>query len=201
MPNTIILGLTGSFGTGKTTVAGWFARRGAKVIDADAITRELLTRHKKSIKKVAKAFPHAILNQDRIDRKKLADIVFQNPRELKKLTKILHPEALKEVRKQISLYKHARLIVLDVPLLFESGWDRLAHVTAVVTARRDQQIQRTRKRSGLSKTATLKRLKFQLPLQSKIRLADIIIDNRGPLRNTRRQVDAIIHRLGQRSNT
>jgi len=192
----LILGLTGGFGTGKSTVAAMFARRGAKVIDADAVTRVLLAKNKKCIKKVAKIFPNAILKSGEIDRRKLARLVFQNPRELKKLTDILYPEALKAVKKQISTYKRAHLVVLDVPLLFEAGWDRLADVTITVKAGRGQQIERLHKRR-IPKAEVSRRLKFQMPLKDKCRLADMVIDNSGPLQNTRRQVGAIIHRLSQ----
>ena len=192
------VGLTGSFGTGKSTVAAMFARRGAKVIDADAVTRHLLAKNKKCIKKVAKIFPGAILKAGRVDRTKLARLVFQNPRDLKKLTDILYPEALKEVKKQIFSYRHAQIAVLDVPLLFEAGWERLADRTIVVRASRAQQIQRVQKRMSISRAAIRKRLKFQMPLNNKCRLADIIIDNSVPLQETRGKVGAIINRLQQR---
>ena len=195
----MIVAVTGNLGTGKTTVAAMFARHKAKIVDADGITRRLLTKDKKLIKKVAKTFPRAILKQGGIDRKQLSRIVFKNPRALKKLTKIVYPEALKEVKKQISVYrKQTRLIILDIPLLFEAGWDRLADTTIVVCARPQQQYQRIHKRMGLSKAEIRNRLKFQMPLERKCRLADIIIDNSGPLSATRQQVKAIIYRLLQR---
>ncbi len=192
------IGLTGSFGTGKSTVAAMFAKRGAKVIDADAITRALLVSNPKCIKKVAKLFPSAILGKGELSRTRLAKIVFQNPRELKKLTDILYPEALKDVKKQISLYKNAPLVILDVPLLFESGWDKLTDTTIVVCANCKLQIQRIEKRMGISKGEILRRLKNQMPQKEKRSLADIIINNNGSLANTRVQVDAIINRLLQR---
>ena len=193
-----IVGLTGSLGTGKTTVAAMFAKRGAKIVDADAITKALLVKNKKCIKKVAKAFPDVILTAGKVDRAKLAKIVFKNPRELKKLTDILYPEALKEVKRLVSLYRRAPLVVLDVPLLFEAGWESLADVTVVVKAFRHQQIKRIEERTGLTKAHILSRLKFQMPQTEKIRLSDIVIDNSGPLQDTRAQVDAIIDRLQQR---
>jgi dephospho-CoA kinase len=192
------IGLTGSFGSGKSTAAAMFARHGAKIVDADAITRRLLEQDKKILKKVAKTFPGVILRPGEVDRSKLAKLVFQNPRELIKLTDILYPEALKEVKKQISAYKQAPLLILDVPLLFEAGWDRLSDLNIVVTASRQQQIARGQKRLGLSRADVLKRLKVQMPLSEKMALADIIIDNRGPLKQTRRQVDAIVDRLKKR---
>ncbi len=195
-----IIGLTGSIGTGKSTVAAMFAKKGAIVLDADAITRELLTKDKKCIKKVAKIFPGVILANSEIDRSKLANIVFQNPRDLKKLTSILYPEALKQVKTKISEYrKQKKLIVLDVPLLFESGWDKLADTSIVVKALREQQTARVQARLGLTSAQISQRLKLQIPLREKCSMADIIIDNSGTKDQTRQQVNAIFHRLQQRS--
>jgi dephospho-CoA kinase len=194
-----IIGLTGSFGTGKTTVANLFAKRGAKVINADEITRALLNDNKNIIKKVAKAFPGAILSSGKVDRAVLSKIVFKHPRELKKLTDILYPEALKEVKRRISLNKRAKFIILDVPLLFEAKWDKLTDVNIVVRASRSLQFERLQKRMGLSKADILKRLKFQMPQTTKVALADMVIDNSGTLQETRQQVGVIINRLLQRS--
>ena len=195
---SFLIGLTGSLGCGKSTVAAMFAKRGVKVIDADAITRELLAPGKKSVKKVAKVFPCAILNASTINRSELAKIVFNNPRELQKLTDILYPEALKVVKSQISQYKNEPFIVLDVPLLFESGWDKFTDTSIVVKAKRSQQIERAQKRLGITRSEIMRRLKNQMPLQEKCDRADIIIDNSRDLKQTRVQVDAIIHRLENR---
>jgi len=196
-----IIGITGNLGCGKTTVSLMFAKRGAKLIDADAITRDLLAQGKKSIKKVAKIFPGVILSTSTINRSELAKIVFSHPRELKKLTDIIYPEALKEVRHKLSQYKHESLIVLDVPLLFEYGWDKFTDITIVVKARRAQQIERAQKRLGMTRSDAIRRLKNQMPLKKKCDMADIIIDNSHDLGKTRKQVDAIINTLRRRRQT
>jgi len=185
-------------GSGKSTVAGLFAKRGVPVIDADAITRALLAPGKKCVKKVAKVFPCAILPANIVDRSELAKIVFSHPRELKKLTDILYPEALKAVKSQISQFKHEPLLVLDAPLLFESGWEKITDTTIVVLATRRQQIERAQKHLGLTQAQVVRRLKNQMPMKEKCDLADMIIDNRHDLQETRQQVDAIIDRLRKR---
>jgi dephospho-CoA kinase len=195
----LVIGLTGSLGTGKSTVAAMFARRGFKVVDADAITRGLLGPGKKCVKIVAKIFPDAIINTNRINRSELAKIVFNNPRDLQKLTNILYPEALKVVKGKIARYKHGSFIVLDVPLLFESGWDKITDITIVVKAKRRQSFKRAQKRLRITRADFNRRLKNQMPLKKKCDMADIIIDNSGALAQTRKQVDAIIHRLKNRS--
>ena len=194
----LIIGLTGNLGCGKSTVAAMFASRGAKIIDADAITRELLAPGGKCVKKVAKIFPCAILNKVTINRSELAKIVFKIPSELQKLTDILYPEALKVVKSQLSLYKNESFVVLDAPLLFESGWNKITDTTLVVKAKRAQQIERAQKRLGITRSEVLHRLKNQMPLKEKCVMADIIIDNSHDLTQTRKQVDAIIYRLEKR---
>ncbi len=194
-----IVGLTGSFGSGKSTVAALFKAHGAKIIDADAITRSILEKNTNCIKKVVKVFGHAILLANKINRIALAKIVFQDPRELKKLTDILYPIGLKEVKKQITKYKHAKLIVLDVPLLYESGWNKLTDVNIVVRSNRKLQIKRLIKRTKLTKSDILKRIRCQMPIKQKIQQADIVIDNRGSLTHTRAQVAAVVDRLNKRT--
>ena len=193
-----IIGITGGLGSGKSSVAAMFAKRGARIIDADAITRDLLGDGKKCVKKVAKIFPGAILCKNIVNRSELAKIVFSHPRELKKLTDILYPEALKAVKSQISQYKHESFVILDAPLLFESGWDKITDTTIVVAATRRQQIERARKRLGLTQFQVVRRLKNQMPMKERNEMADIIIDNRHGLTATRKQVDAIIDRLRKR---
>jgi dephospho-CoA kinase len=196
----LTIGLTGSFGSGKTTVAAMFKRHGVYVIDADDITHKLLEPGGKCVKKVAKVFGHVILHNSKIDRVALAKIVFQDPRELKKLTDILYPIGLKEIKKQITKLKNAKLVVLDVPLLFESGWDKLADVTIVVQSNQNTQIKRLLKRTGLTKADIIRRMKCQMPIREKLQKADIIINNRKTLNQTHAQVRAIVHRLYQRVN-
>jgi len=191
----LIIGLTGSLGTGKSTVAAMFGKHGAKIIDADAITRDILAPRMKCVKKVAKVFPSVILTSSTINRSELAKIVFKHPRELKKLTDILYPEALKEVKSKLSQYKNECMVVLDVPLLFESGWDKITDINIVVKAKRAQQLLRAQQRLGITRSDFIRRLKNQMPLKEKCELADMIIDNSHNLKQTQKQVNAIIHRL------
>jgi len=200
VPSMLLIGLTGSLGTGKSTVAAMFAKRGAKVIDADAIIRDLLTQNKKIIKKVAKSFSGAILENNTINRSELAKIVFKHPRELKKLTDILYPEALKVVKSLISQYKYGPLVILDVPLLFESGWNKITDTNIVVKAKKYQQMQRAQKRLKITQGDFKRRLQNQMPLKQKCDMADIIIDNSQSRMQTQKQVDVIINRLKQRKN-
>ncbi len=193
-----IIGVTGSFGTGKSTVAALFKKHGAAIIDADAITRGLIEPTGKCYKKVAKIFPGVILTSGKVNRALLASIVFNNPRELKKLTNVVYPEALTTVKDQLKRYKSKSFVILDVPLLFEAGWDKFTDLNITVTTTKTTQIQRLKKKLGLTPKQVHERIKLQLPLSIKKQRADIIINNNGNLADTSNQVKAIIQRLQRR---
>lgn len=198
---SLFIGLTGGLATGKSTVAAMFARRGARVIDADEIVHGLLEPGGSCFKIVVKTFGKQILHRGRIDRKRLACIVFKNIRKLRQLERILHPKAGEVIRKEIKGYRKSKkkeVIILDAPLLFEAGLDREVDYTIVVKAGRKEQLKRVIKRSALTKTEAFERLKAQLPLSVKMRLADIIIDNNSSRKETQKQVKAVWQMLSGR---
>jgi len=186
----LVIGVTGSLGTGKSTVATMLAEQGAKVLDADLIARRQLHRGKEGFQKIVKVFGSEILTQGRVDRKKLAEIVFNDEKCLRKLEGIIHPAVRKEILQKLEKYKKGRqqVVVLDVPLLFESGLDAYVDLKIVVKATRDIQIQRAIQQLKITKVQAIKRIKAQMPLRAKMRLADIIIDNSGNLNQTRKEV-------------
>lgn len=191
----LIVGVTGSFGTGKSTVSAMLKSYGAVVIDADEVTKAIIEKNGKCYKKVAKLFSGAILPSGKLDRRVLAEIVFNDPRELSKLTKVLYPEAFKQIKQQIKKFKDKDLIVLDVPLLFEAEWDRLSDINIVVTASKKVQLIRLKNKWGLSDKEIRLRLKAQMPLSQKKQRADIVINNNESLEKTQQQVKAIVERL------
>ena len=120
----LIVGITGSFGTGKTTVSKIFRNFGVKVIDADKISRNILKPGTKAFRAVVRNFGKEILLSDRnkIDRKKLAEVVFGNKAKVKKLSRIIHPLVIKEMKKEVALYRklNKKIVVIDAPLLIEA---------------------------------------------------------------------------------
>jgi dephospho-CoA kinase len=193
-----ILGITGSFGSGKTTVAQLFGNRGAKVLDADKITHDLLLPTTCCFKRIIKYFGVEMLKQGRIDRRKLAKIVFDDPKSLKKLCSILHPEVIKEIKQTAKKYraqKSKAFLIIDAPLLFEVGLQAFCDGVAVVRAKKDIQIKRLQKRDGLIKKEILKRMKAQMPIAEKIARADFVIDNQGSINQTKKQVEALWQEL------
>ena len=190
--------MTGGLGTGKTTVARIFSSLGAKVIDADKINHQLMKRNGSSFKSIVKSFGQKILTDGDIDRKKLGAVVFNNSKRLKKLCRIVHPAIISKIKNRISHYqknKSNQIIIIDAPLLIEAGLDRLVDILIVVKASRRKQIQRVIRRMNIKRSEVLKRLKAQMPLKDKIRLADITIDNNGSLTKTKKEVRRIWQKL------
>jgi dephospho-CoA kinase len=194
----IVLGVTGSFGSGKSTVAGIFRSYGAKIIDADKIAHCCIVSGTKTYKRICKAFGKDILKKNRtIDRTKLARIIFAHKDSLKKLNKIIHPEVIRIIRNKIKKslpagrQGRAKIIVLDAPLLLEAGLRRMVDKLIVVKIKRAEQLKRTQRRFSFSREDILKRIKRQMPLPLKIRLADFVIDNSGTIGETKRQVEEI----------
>lgn len=173
----MIIGVTGSIGTGKTTVAGMLGKLGAYVIDADNIVHRIL---------------------DKSTRKELAAFVFDNKKALQKLCRVIHPMVKREIRTKIRAYQSKKAIVIDAPLLIESDLDEKCDYVVVVKAGRRKQFERAGKKLSISKYQIIKRIRIQMPLKKKIALADFVIDNNGSLEATERQVKKIWEELVRR---
>lgn len=184
----IVIGVTGSFGSGKSTVAGMFLSKGAKVIDADTIAHRLLQPGTGTYKEIRRQFGDRVIAADKqIDRAALARVVFNSKSLLKKLDNIVHPSVIQAIKKEIKNTKDG-VIVLDAPLLLEVGLGGVVDALVVVKMRMQKQIARVENKFGMPKEDILKRIKSQIPLSVKLRLADFVIDNNGTLSNTRKQV-------------
>lgn len=191
----LILGVTGSFASGKSSVAGMFASYGAKVIDADKIAHSVIKPGSSVYKKIILGFGKDILGRNKtIQRRKLAVKVFGNKRLLARLNEIVHPEVIKIIKQKIKSSKD-KAIVLDAPLLIEAGLRRLVDKLIVVKITREQQVKRAMKKSGLCRSGILKRISSQIPLSEKTGLADFVIDNSGTIAKTRKQVTLIRRKL------
>jgi len=195
----MIIGITGSLGTGKSTVAMMFSNLGAEVLNADKMAHALIS-EEPCFRNVVRRFGKHILNGNAIDRHKLAEIVFNDFKKLHELEKIIYPELKKKIKKRISIIKRSqgeKNIVIDVPLLFESGWDVCVDYAIVVTSGQAKQISRAVRQLGISKGQAINRIRAQMPLSEKIKLADIIIDNDKSLIQTKKQVERIWQKITQ----
>jgi len=193
--NKTVIGLTGSFGSGKSTVAGIFAAYGARVIDADKIARAAVRRGSKVYKKIVSSFGSRVLAKGKvIDRRKLAGLVFNDPKQLKRLNAIIHPEIIRIIKAKINSIKKG-VIVLYAPLLLEANLKRMLDCLVVVKISRDKQFSRLVKKRSLKRADILKRIKSQISQKRKLRFADFIINNSGSLASTRKQVAQIRRKL------
>ncbi|OAB32025.1 dephospho-CoA kinase [Paenibacillus macquariensis subsp. defensor] len=187
------IGLTGGIATGKSTVSSLLVKKGAMLVDADAIAREVMLPGHPVLAAVAEFFGQGILQEDgTLDRKKLGSIVFDDKEALKSLNDISHPEIRKEIRKQMMELETAypeRLVVVDIPLLYESGLQSMFEEVWVVYAPRDVQKERLMKRDLLSIGQAEARLQSQMDIEQKKSLADRVIDNSHSLEVTEQQVN------------
>jgi dephospho-CoA kinase len=191
----LVVGITGGYGSGKSTVAALFRKRGAKVVDADRIARMLLRPGTKIYKRVLCSFGREVLGKGAlIDRARLAAIAFSSKPLIKKLNKIMHPEVARIIKKEIAGSRR-NITAIDAPLLIEAGLKKSIDKLIVVNITGKEQIRRVHKKTGLNKNDILKRIRAQLPLREKVRMADFIIDNNSTILKTKEQTEQIMRRL------
>ncbi len=188
-----IIGLTGGIATGKSTVAAMLADRGAAVVDADRIAREVVAPGTAGLEAVAGAFgPEVITASGELDRARLAGIVFADPESRHRLEALTHPLILARIADRVTglALSGPPLVAVDVPLLFEGG--RQADFPGgvlLVYAAPAIQLRRLRERDGLGDEAGRQRLAAQLPIEQKRELATWVIDNGGSRADTEAAVD------------
>ena len=185
-----IIGLTGSLATGKSSVAKMFKECGGSVIDADKIVHDLLKDHSQVKAKVQRHFKECCDEQGVIQRDRLADCVFKEEAKLEILEGIIHPCVKTIIDQEIKDYhlKQTQCLILDIPLLFEQGFDKKVDVTVVVYANQQLQLERSVGCLGITKREALRRIKKQDPIKEKMKMADVVIDNSGSLKDTKKRV-------------
>ncbi len=171
-----VLGLTGSIGMGKSTAAEMFRRLNVPVHDADATVHKLMNKNGAAVKDIKAKFPNVVLN-GAVDRKKLGDEVFGNPEKLVQLEAILHPLVRKKMHQFLSRYAYQRrkLVVLDIPLLFETKGYRFCDGVLVISCPEFLQDQRVMSRKGMTESKYHAILNKQTPDAEKRALADYVI--------------------------
>ncbi|MEI5995364.1 dephospho-CoA kinase [Candidatus Enterococcus mansonii] len=186
----MILGLTGGIATGKSTVIAIFKEFGFPIVDADIIAREIVEPNSKGLEAIIENFGSTMIQSDGyLDRKKLGSLVFSDELKRKKLNEILSPFLREEITRQVEVKKkQAALVIVDIPLLYEGGYDLMVDQVAVVYTPEVIQLPRLMKRDGLSENEAKKRINSQLSIEEKKKKADIIFDNQGSQENLRQQV-------------
>jgi len=197
----LVIGLTGSIGTGKSEAARYLAQLGAEVIDADQVGHEAYTPQSEAWHNVVGAFGKEILDSNgEIDRKKLGAIVFSNPDQLSCLNQIMHPLMARTVAGKIEDLRGqgVEVVVVEAALLFEAGWDSLVEEVWVTDSSEDLVIQRLSERNGLTQEEARKRISSQMDRSERLSRADLVIDNSGDIAAMESTIDEMWERRVRR---
>ncbi len=190
----VVIGLTGGILSGKSTVSGMLQERGAVVIDADKVGHEVYLPHTDGWRGVVAAFGREILKEnDEVDRKRLGEIVFGDPKALERLNYIMHPRMhdimkgrLEELRRQ-----GVEGVVLEAAILIEAGWTDLVDQVWVTLTPEERVMDRLKERGGLSEEEARSRIRSQMPIWEKARLADVVINTDCPIEETKAAVNRL----------
>lgn len=187
-----VVGLTGSIGSGKSTVARMLETLGARVIDADLVAREVVEPGEPAWREIIDEFGEEVIKcNGRIDRKKLADIVFADGSAREKLNRITHPRIIDRIKKKIEQYRRegAKVVIVEAALIVERGGLKdMIDKLVVVTASEDKQLERLLKEGRFTKEEVIARVRAQMKAEEKAAHADFVIDNSGTLESTAKQV-------------
>ncbi len=195
----LIVGLTGGVASGKSTVSEIFKEEGAYLIDADRIARELVQPRTPAWHELRSAFGEEILQPDgSINRKKLFALVFSDPAKRAVLNRLLHPRIREETRRrmaEIGRRDPGAIVVIDAALLVETGSYREVDRLIVVRSSEARQIERLEKRDGMSREEAERVVAAQLPLEAKVKVADIVFSNDETIEEARRKARKLFQEL------
>jgi dephospho-CoA kinase len=188
----LLVGLTGSIGSGKSTVARMLAERGAVVLDADAYARDAVAAGTPGYRAVVERFGGEVLDPaGELDRRALAAIVFADGEARRDLEAIVHPEVRRRLARAIEDHADDDIVVIDSPLLVEGGHRGSVQLLVVVTAPEEAQLARLAADRGMSEDDARARMAAQLPVEEKAAIADVVLDNDGDLLDLERQVERL----------
>ena len=194
------MGLTGGIASGKSTVSAMLAEKGAFLVDADVIAREVMLPGHQVLDAVVRRFGKEMLRPDgSLDRARLGAVIFRDPASRRDLNGLTHPAIRKEMLRPMEACESRepdRLIVADIPLLYETGWEKMLDKVLVVYVPRGLQLERLIGRDGLTAEQVESRLQAQMSIEDKRTRADYVIDNSGSLEDTELQLDRLWDRLG-----
>lgn len=187
-------GLTGSIATGKSTVAAILKAKGAIIIDADEIAKQVVAPGEPGYNAVKKHFPRAIKPDGWLNREYLAQVIFSDRNRRQRLESIIHPLVIDRIKGDTKIYDD-QIVFADIPLLFETNCQAWLDAVWVVYTPLEVQLSRLQKRDGLSKQEALLRINAQMSIERKRKLADYVIDNSNTLEQTKIQIDKLWHQV------
>lgn len=200
------IGLTGGIGSGKSTVAQMLAERGAVIIDADAISRELMEPGSDVLNETVRSFGSAILTADgRLDRAALASVIFENEAKRKELNSIVHPAVRSEAERQAATAQadpgFSGVLIEDIPLLVETGQAQRFDGVVVVETALAERLRRLVDQRGMNRADALARIQAQASDQERREIATWLVDNSHSLEETRRQVETVYGQILEMQDT
>ncbi|MGP4075734.1 dephospho-CoA kinase [Halobacillus sp. K22] len=193
---TVVIGLTGSIASGKSTVSQMFSEFNIPVVDADQLSREVVEPGEPAYNKIVEAFGFQILQDDRtIDRKRLGKIIFSDEEKRQQLNSIVHPQVRQEMLERRDSYKENKYpaVVLDIPLLFESKLTSYVDQVVVVYVDEKTQLKRLMERDQSEREEAEERIQAQISIAEKAKMADAVIDNNGTVDESFQQLKDILH--------
>lgn len=194
----MIVGLTGGIASGKSTVSNLFRKCGIEIVDADKVAKEV-SEKKESIEKISSIFGKDILDSDgKIIRERLREKAFKNRELLQELNKIIHPQVMEYFKRKKEKNSKDEILIFDIPLLYEAKMEYLCDKIIVVGVDIQKQIRRVVARDGSSEELAKKIIFNQMPLDEKIKKADIVIMNDGTLDELEEKVMKIYRELKER---
>lgn len=188
------VGLTGGIGSGKSAVAKILEDLGAYIVDTDALAREAVAPNSDGFMEIARVWPH-VVRTGALDRAALAEIVFNDPSARERLNGILHPHIRRLAMERDAWAKPGQIVVHVVPLLFETGYDRLVDKTIAVVASEDARIARIVARDGIDESRVRARMAAQIDPEEARRRADYVIENDGNLDRLRERTAGVYRAL------
>ncbi len=192
--NKMIIGITGSIGTGKSTVSNYLISKGYSVVDADKISKGAYNIGSNGYKAILEVFGVEILNSNgEVDRKKIKKIVFDNSNMLQRLNMAIHPIIINEIEKEIEMLLESQSVVfLDAPLLIETELHKKVDKIIVVACDKNEQINRIIKRDKITAYMAISIINSQMSIDEKLKFADYVVYNNSTIENLYSQVDEII---------
>lgn len=200
-----VIGLTGSISSGKSLVTGFIREMGIRVVDADLIAREVVRPGLPAWKQIKDYFGEEVLDSDlSINRKILARKIFGDNEKISKLNEITHPVIIEKINSEINKFRSSsdndkKILVIDVPLLIETGMQTKVDKVWVVYIPEELQLKRLMDRDGLTLSEAMKRIKSQMPVGEKRKFADAVIDNSGSIQETKDKVEELVRQLSKES--
>jgi dephospho-CoA kinase len=196
----LLVGLTGGIASGKSTVSAMLAERGAEIIDADLIARQVVMPGERAWHKILEHFGTGVFLPDgRVDRQKLADLVFADQAKLTVLNEITHPDIFARVAERLEACRdHEVVVVLDAALLIETGLADRTDVVVVVDAGDEEEQVRRLTAKGIQERDARARLAAQLPSEKRLARADLVVENTGTLEELTVRVDQVWDELQRR---